>query len=126
MVPKPIVANSLVKQRKHAIGRELDKDPHHLHHNHFHVAEPVRDALSRVARPGQGESHQQGEHDHLKHLAFGHGSEWVAGEDIHQRIGQRRRRLGLIGRRGHGLNTLTGTNQQRCTQAKRDRHAGGE
>ena len=101
----------LGQQREYAIGRELDEDAHHLHHNHFHVAEPVGDAFSRVPRPGQGKTHQQGKYNHLQHLAFGHGFERVAGEDVHQRIGEGRCRLGLIGRRGHGLNALTRADQ---------------
>ena len=55
----------LGQQREYAIGRQLDEDAHHLHHNHFHIAEPVRDALSSVASAGQGKAHQQGKHNHL-------------------------------------------------------------
>ncbi len=84
-------------QEEHTIGRQLHDQLHQLHHHYVEIFKDSADALAVVTGMVECNTHQDGKHDHLQHVAFGHGLHGVIGEDIDQHLHERRALLGHIG-----------------------------
>jgi len=123
---KPQLGKQLCQQCEYPVGRKRHEDLHHLHHDHFHIAEKAGDAAARLARAGDGVANQQGKHDDLQHLAIGHGLDRVGGENIDQYIHKWRRRGRLKAPRYGHIHALTRGDNQGEQQRQRygDRRGG--
>ncbi len=92
-----LLGKHLAHQEEHAIGCQLHNELYQLHHHHIQIFKNGTDAPPVLPGVIQRNPHQNGEHDHLQHVAFGHGLHRVVGEDIDQHLHERRPLFHCIG-----------------------------
>ena len=103
----------------------------HQHHDHGHndlipVIQRHPDPLPGIATAADGNTHQNGKHNHLQHVAISHGLHWIGGKNIENYLLQGRAFAGhILGFSGQ-VDALARIHNRSCHQAQGNSDGRGE